>query len=216
MSCVCVCVSAERNGQHDEYLQWSRRLWERGGEREHRLLYELRRRQPEPPGLHQGVPRAGLRRCHTAAFKPVTIKRIDLARLFVWISTWNTAFRRTVCSRLQTLREFFSTEHTPLRDVNIAPISVDKMSPCLQSHGNPVPDVITARCQRKLNVNKYIFTAFDQEISARHGRRAQEESGLTYLLFFVFQLCQVLSAPRQISPEQKEDHHQEKHHRPRL
>lgn len=33
---------------------------------------------------------------------------------------------------------------------------------------------------------------------------------------FMLQLCQMLSAPWQISPEQKENQHQEKHYKPSL
>lgn len=66
-------VSTGHTGKHDEYLQWSRWLWQRGGEWKPRLHSELRWAYPEPPALHQRVPRAGPWRCITETFQPVNI-----------------------------------------------------------------------------------------------------------------------------------------------
>lgn len=74
---------SEHAGQHDEYLQWSRRLWQRRGERRHSLLFELWWKRPEPPGPHHGVPRAGLRRYLSAALQPVTIKHTHFDSLIL-------------------------------------------------------------------------------------------------------------------------------------
>lgn len=60
--------------EHDEYLQWIRRLWHRGGERWHRFLCEIRWSHSEPSCVHQAVPWSGLRRHNTAAFQPVSYK----------------------------------------------------------------------------------------------------------------------------------------------
>ena len=71
---------------------------------------------------------------------------------------------------------------------------------------------------RKLNVNTYFFSAFfSQEIQQMTSRPAREgKHCLTCLSVSVFQLRQMLSTSWQISPEQKEDEHQEKHTEPRL
>lgn len=69
-----VCVStAEYTGESDEYLQWGRRLWQRGGERGHCVLYQLRWHHPEPGRPRQGVSLAGPRGRQTPALKPVSV-----------------------------------------------------------------------------------------------------------------------------------------------
>jgi len=111
-------VSAEHTGQHDEYLQWSGRLWQCGGERRCFLLCELQRTHQESPAVDQGVPRPGLRRCFTEAFQPVNTK-VLLYRVAKLCSNSHPPW----AAKLIVSRMHISSAHTPLCDDGTALIS---------------------------------------------------------------------------------------------